>query len=206
MLFPLELLGVLLAGIAAAVHLSGRREHAGAMLGVGLYLLVVAGAIGTLFPLWLPQDNTILGLAVLSGLLAAVGAALAFTSATILADSPSLSRLHATSAAAGSLAFLVVTAGGLVHPLAQLHAPLLFVAVVGLSAAALVRHQLRSLIRPLLLTLASATVTILMLLVRGPDDWASASGSLKLYSFPILVMALGFSLAMLSERLRTVST
>ena len=36
-----------------------------------------------------------------------------------------------------------------------------------------------------------------MLLGRGPDDWASASNSLKLYSFPILLMAIGVSMVLI---------
>jgi len=36
-----------------------------------------------------------------------------------------------------------------------------------------------------------------VLVARGPDDWASASTTIKLYSLPIVVLALGVGLAIL---------
>jgi hypothetical protein len=72
------------------------------------------------------------------------------------------------------------------------------VALAGVSVLPLVWRDRWRLARPLLLMLAGALATVGVLLARGPGDWASASSSLKLYSFPTMVMALGFSLAILS--------
>jgi hypothetical protein len=87
-LFPLEVVGVLLGGGAVAAYRRARRDHTGGTLCIGLYLLVLAGAIGTAFPLWLPQDNTILGSALLAGMLAAGGAGLTLASAGAIAGWP----------------------------------------------------------------------------------------------------------------------
>jgi len=196
-LFPVELGGVVLSGIAAAHALFARRDQARAMLGVGLYLVVVAGAIGTLLPAWLPQDNTILGSALLAGLLAAAGTGLASISTLILVGSPSTARLVGAGSASAVGALLVVMAGGMVSPLAQLRLPLLVAALVGLSVLLPTRRQWRRLAWPLLLMLGGGAVTLAALVMRGPGDWASASDSVRLYSFPILLMALGISLTIL---------
>jgi hypothetical protein len=37
---------------------------------------------------------------------------------------------------------------------------------------------------------------------RGAGDWASGSTSIKLYSFPVVVMAFAFSLLILGSQLR----
>src|SRR5438270_8114689 len=52
-LFPLEVVGTLLIGAAAVI---AQRRQATA---IGLYVLLVAAAIATLFPLWLPEDGTV---------------------------------------------------------------------------------------------------------------------------------------------------
>lgn len=193
-LFPIELIGVALAGILVTMGLLARRVGAEAMLAVGLYVLIVAAAIGALFPLWLPHDNTVLGSALLAGTLAGVGAALALASVATLADSASMWR-RAGANAGGILAFLLVTAGGMVYPLVQLRLPLVVAALVGLVVAPGAWRQRKRLGWPLLRMLAGAAATVALLVVRGPGDWASASGSLKLFSFPILILALGISLA-----------
>src|SRR5579859_7879988 len=88
-LFPLELIGMVLAGLLATVGVLARRTSPEATLAVGLYIVVVAVAIGTLLPLWLPQDNTVLGSALLAGVLVGVGTSIALVSAAVLADSTS---------------------------------------------------------------------------------------------------------------------
>jgi hypothetical protein len=195
-LFPLELVGVVAAGILATVALLTRRASADAMLAVGLYILIIAAAIGTLFPFWLPQDNTILGSALLAGVLAGVGAGVALASAAALGQSVTAGRLAIAIVGGVLLAFVLVTAGGMAYPLAQVRLPIVVVALVGLVVARYAWHRRQRLRRPLLQVMAGAAATIALLVIRGPDDWASASGSLKLFSFPILIVALGISLAM----------
>ena len=203
LLFPLGLLLVIGGGIAGLRRLLARRQDAAGLLGVGLYLLGLAGALSTAFPVWLPEDDTILGSAVLAGLLAGVGALLSLASAETLAGAlPS----HRTTLAAigGGLAWLVVTAGGLVASLFQLHLPLVLLVLLG-AIAVLRSWPLRRLFgRPLLVALAGAVATVALLLLRGPDDWAAASRTLKLYSFPILLIAVGTSLAILSTTARQI--
>ncbi len=194
-LFPLELIGMVLAGLLATVGVLARRTSPEATLAVGLYIVVVAVAIGTLLPLWLPQDNTVLGSALLAGVLAGVGTSIALVSAAVLADSTSVAA-RATAGAGGVLVFLLVTAGGMVYPLLQLRLPLLVLAVVALVVVRGAWRQRQRLRWLLLQMLAGSAVTITLFVLRGPDDWSSASRSLRLFSLPILIFALGISLAM----------
>ncbi|MBV9355918.1 MAG: hypothetical protein JO023_10365 [Chloroflexi bacterium] len=195
-LYPLELLALPLGAVAAARRLHAGRGAAPGLVGVGLYLLVVAGAVSTAYPLWLPSDNTILGSALLAGVLAGVGAYLALAGAAVLASWPS-SRVAVVGAAGGVLAFLLVTVGGMVAPVWRLQVPLLVVAAMAMAALLLAGRRRPRVGRPLAAALAGGVCTVAVLLARGPGDWASASTSVKLYSFPIVVMALGLSLAML---------
>ena len=142
--FPVEILVVLAGGVAAWSYLQTRSDHTSGFFGVGVYLLVVAVALGTLLPRWLPTDNTILGAALLAGLLAADGASLTRASSATLAG---WSRPRSTTAGllAGSLAFLAVMAGGMLAPLLQLQIPLfvtVVVIVVGLLIAGRARIEL----------------------------------------------------------------
>jgi hypothetical protein len=95
----------------------------------------------------------------------------------------------------GVVAFLAVGAGGinvptpLVRP--QFIVLLLVVATVGL----LTRHQGQLLLQPLLLSAGGTILTILDLLMRGPGDWASGSDTVQLSSFPLIVMGIAISLA-----------
>jgi hypothetical protein len=70
---------------------------------------------------------------------------------------------------------------------------LLVVATVGL----LTRHRGQMLRQPLLLSAAATILTILDLVVRGPGDWASGSDTVQLSSFPLIVMGIALSLAIL---------
>jgi len=135
-----------------------------------------------------------LGSALLAGVLAGVGAGLASASAEILANSASAGWL-AAAGIGGILAFLLVTAGGVVYPLAQLRLPLVVVVLVGLVVGRTVWSQRERSGWPFLQVVLGAAVTIALLVIRGPEDWASASASLRLFSFPILTVALGISLA-----------
>lgn len=195
-LFPMELLGVLLGGVVAAGYLLGHPDHARGTLGTGLYILLVAAAVGVVFPLWLPTDDAILGSALLAGLLAAVGAGLSLGSAAALAG-----RFPAGAYAIGlpsaALAFLLVTAGGVVAPLAAYRFPLLITVLVAVGVLGLVWRQRTLLPLPVALAAAGTAVTVVVLVARGPDDWASASTTIKLYSLPIVVLALGVGLAIL---------
>jgi hypothetical protein len=166
-LFPLEIIGVLVAGVIAV--------RVRAPLPVALYLLVISAAIATVFPLWLPEDDTILGSALLAGVLAAVGAALS---------------LNRWAVPGGGLAFITVTASGWVAPLAHL-----YLAVVSVSLfIAYVLWRVRPERRTVLWVVAASVFTAVVVVLRGPDDWASASTSVKLYSFPVLLIALGVSI------------
>jgi hypothetical protein len=194
-LYPLELLAVPLGAVAAARRLRAGREVAPGLLGLGLYLLIVAGAVSTAYPLWLPSDDAILGSALLAGVLAGAGASLALSSAAVLAGWPASSRV-VVGRAGGLLAFLLVTLGGMVAPLPRLQVPLLVVAVFAMAALLLARRGRTPVTRPLAAAIAGGSATVAVLLARGPGDWASASTSVKLYSFPIALMALGIGLAM----------
>jgi hypothetical protein len=97
----------------------------------------------------------------------------------------------------GLVAFLTASPDGMIGPavLPNLHVIvlLLVVAAVGL----LTRHQGQMILQPLLLSAAATILTILVLVVRGPGDWASGSVTVKLYSFPLIVMGIAISLAIL---------
>jgi hypothetical protein len=166
------------------------------MLGVGVYLLMVASAVSAIFPLWLPDDDTILGTALLAGLWAGVGANLALASAAILANWSS-TRTFLLSKIGGVLTFLLVTIGGMDWPLFHLQMPLVTIAAAATAALVIAHHQGVRLVQPVILALVGGVATLAMLLGRGPGDWASASNTLKLYSFPILLMAVGVSLALI---------
>ena len=55
---------------------------------------------------------------------------------------------------------------------------------------------------PLAVAAIGMIVTIATLVARGGGDWASGSTSIKLYSFPIVVMAFAFSLLILDSQPR----
>jgi hypothetical protein len=187
---------VLVGGIAASVYLARRRDNARGVLGVGLYSLIIGTIFVTVFSRWLSEDDIILDTAFLGALLAMVGTALAIASGLTLRGRPT-----ATAQTVGWLcsvvAFLAVGAGGinvptpLVRP--QFIVLLLVVATVGL----LTRHRGQMLRQPLLLSAAATILTILDLVVRGPGDWASGSDTVQLSSFPLIVMGIALSLAIL---------
>ena len=195
-LFPLELLALPIAGILAARWLGVHPERAIGMLAVGLYQLAVAAALSTVYPLWLPSDNTVLGSALLAGVWAGIGTLVAFASAAVLANSSSRTTFVVAGIVA-AIVFVVVTAGGMVSPLFRLQTPVLTPAVLAVAALLVARQQPTGLVQPVLLAAACAAATVAVLLLRGPGDWASASTSVKLYSFPILLMAVGLSLMLI---------
>jgi hypothetical protein len=82
-------------------------------------------------------------------------------------------------------------------PLFQLRISLVTIAGVAIAALVIAHHKGLRLVQPIIFALAGSTGTVAVLVVRGPGDWASASHSLKLYSFPILLMAVGLSLALI---------
>jgi hypothetical protein len=161
-----------------------------------MYLLVVAGAVSTIYPMWLPQDDTILGSALLAGVWAGVGANLALASAAVLAGWSS-TRTSLVSGTGAVVALLLVTVGGMVWPLFQPQIPLLTIVAVTVMALVVARDRRLRLVRPVVLALVGGAGTLALLLLRGPGDWASASSSMKLYSFPILLMAIGVSMALI---------
>ncbi len=197
-LFPVELIAVLAGGVAAGRYLAGRRDRASGGVGVGLYLVVVGAAVGTVFPIWLPSDNTILGSAVLAGLLTGVGTGLTLAGGAGLGGRPR-PGMAAACVAGGVLAFLAVTAGGMVYPLAQLRLPVVVAALVTIGVLPLVWRWRQLVVLPLAVAVAGAVVTVAALVARGPGDWASASTSIKLYSFPIVLLALVVSLIILNS-------
>ena len=196
LLYALEPVVVLVGGIAAAVYVARRRDNARGGLGVGLYALIIGTTFITVFPLWLPEDNTILGTALVGGLLAMVGTALAIASALALVGWPTVTA-QTLGWLCGVVAFLAALPGGMIGTavLPNLHVIvlLLVVAAVGL----LTRHQGQMIRQPLLLSAAATILTILVLVVRGPGDWASGSDTVKLSSFPLILMGIAISLAIL---------
>jgi hypothetical protein len=52
-------------------------------------------------------------------------------------------------------------------------------------------------LQPLLLSAGGTILTPLVLVVRGSGDWASGSDTMRLYSFPLIVMGIAISLAIL---------
>lgn len=200
-LFLVELLAIIVGGVIAGVALTRRRDLAAGALATGLYLLVVAAAVGTVFPIWLPSDNTILGSALLAGLLAAVGTGLALVGVGGLRGIPQ-AALAIACLGGGGLAFLAVTAGGVASPLARLHLPVIVAVLVGLAALPVAWRYRRLVTLPLAVAAIGVIVTIATLVARGAGDWASGSTSIKLYSFPVVVLAFAFSLLILDSQPR----
>jgi hypothetical protein len=199
LLFLLELFAVVVGGVIAGIALARRRDLAAEAPAIGLYLLVIGAAVGTIFPNWLPSDNTILGSALLAGLLAAVGTGLALVGAGGLHG---ISRpvLVTIGLMVGGLAFLAVTAGGMVSPLARLHLPVIVAVLVGLAVLPRAWRHRRLVALPLAVAATVAIVTVATLVARGAGDWASGSISVKLYSFPMVVLAFAFSLLILDSQ------
>jgi hypothetical protein len=134
--------------VIAAAYLARRGDLAAGTLAVGLYLLLVAPAIGTAFPLWLPHDNTILGSALLAGLIAGVGTGLTLVGAGGLGGR-SRTVPNTIGLTAAILASLAVTAGGAVSPLARLHLPVVVGVLVALRVTRVLRPRRRLPWRPL---------------------------------------------------------
>jgi hypothetical protein len=187
---------VLVGGIAASVYLARRRDNARGMLGVGLYSLIMGTTFVTVFAHWLSEDDIILDTAFVGALLAMVGTALAIASALTLRG-----RRTATACAVGWLcgvvAFLAVGAGGINVPVPLMRPQFIVLLLVVAAVGLLTRHQGQMLLRPLLLSAGGTILTILDLLVRGPGDWASGSDTVKLSSFPLIVMGIAISVAIL---------
>src|SRR5262249_45836753 len=91
------------------------------------------------------------------------------------------------------------TIGGIDWPLFQLHIPVVTIAAAAIAALVIAHHQGLRLVQPVILALVGGVGTLAVLLGRGPGDWASASNSLKLYSFPIPLMAVGVSVALIDS-------
>ena len=159
-LFPMQLLVLPLGAVAAGRCLRSRRELASGMLGVGVYLLMVASAVSTIYPMRLPDDDTILGSALLAGLWAGVGANLALASAAVLA-SWSSTRTSIISRTGGVLTFLLVTIGGIDWPLFQLHIPLVIISAAAVAALVIAHHRGLRLVQPVTLALAGGVGTLL---------------------------------------------
>ena len=200
---------MLLGGIVASVYLARRRDNARGALGVGLYSLIVGTTFVTVFSLWLSEDDIVLDTAFVGGLLAMVGTALSIASALTLIGRPTataqtvgwLSGVVAFLAAMPrfmpGVVFLAGGPGGMIGPAVL---PNLYVIVLLLVAAAvglLTRRRGQMILQPLLLSAGGTILTILDLVVRGPGDWASGSDTVKLYSFPMIVMGVAISLAIL---------
>lgn len=188
-LFFLELLLVPAAGVLALARLIARPESAPGLTAAGLYALVVGAALVLVIPAWNPSDNAFLGLGLLGGLAAGTGAGLAIAGALLLGGR-SLPAALGGGAAAGILAGLVVLAGGVVYPAARARAPLLAPIVVAPLAVALAGSRRGDLGRPLIVAAVAAAATIAAFLIRGESDWATTSPAIRLYSFPIVVLAL----------------
>jgi hypothetical protein len=203
----LELFVVPVGGIVASVYLARRRDNARGVLGVGLYSLIIGTIFITVFSFWLPEDDIILATAFLGALLAMVGTALAIASALTVRGRPT-AMSQTVGWLCGVVAFLAAmprfmpgvvllagNPGGMIGTavLPNLHVIVLVlvVAAVGLHT----RHRGQMLLQPLLLSAAATILTILVLVARGPGDWASGSDTLKLYSFPLIVMGIAISLA-----------
>jgi hypothetical protein len=185
-LFALEPLVALGAVAACLAYLARHPESARGMMGVGISILLTGTALMTLFVIWLPEDNTILGTALVGGLLVMCGTALALAGSLIVAG------VHQGGAipvgiAAGVVAFLVATSGAVIAPLAPLR-PQVAVALIVLIVSAGLALRRPDVLAPMLAGVLVAGLTVALIVVRGPDDWASASQTLKLYSFPALAL------------------
>jgi hypothetical protein len=187
---------VLVGGIAASVYLAMRRDNARGVLGIGLYSLIVGTTFVTVFPLWLPEDNTILGTALGGALLAMVSTALAIASELALVGWPTVTA-QTVGWLSGVVAFLAAMPGGMIGLAVLLHPHVIVLLLVVAAVGLLTRHRGQMIRQPLVLSTAGTIFTILVLVVRGPGDWASASDTVKLYSFPLIVMGIAISLAIL---------
>ena len=196
LLYALEPFIVLVGGIAGSVYVAMRRDNARGVLGIGLYSLIIGSTFVTVFPLWLPEDNTILGTALVGGLLAMVGTALTIASALALVGWPT-AMAQTVGWLSGVVAFLAAMPGGMIGPAVLVRPPVIVLLLVVAAVGLLTRHQGQMIRQPLLLSAAATILTILVLVVRGPGDWASASDTVKLYSFPVIVMGSAISLAIL---------
>ena len=192
-LFYLELLIPLVAGPAALAYVVSHHDRAWPMLAVGLHVLVVGTALITAFPIWLPQDNTILGAALLGSLLVMIGSGLAVSS-SLLARGVASSATTGAGLLVGFAALLVATAGGVIAPAAALRPQIILAVLVVLGVVALAGPSRRPLIAVLLVAALANGSAVAALLLRGPGDWASGSDTVKLYSFPIVVIVGAVSL------------
>jgi len=193
-----ELLIVPAAGIVGLGYLARHPARAPGVVGAGLYTLVVGTTFLTAFPIWLPTDDTILGTALLGGLLAMAGSGLALAGAAVLGGRTGGGL--GLGIGTGFVIFLLATASGMVWPLAALHLPVIFTLIVVGSVLLLARWRLSALAAPSLLAALGTVFTVGLLLVRGPGDWASASDSVRRFGFPeiVLVVALGLGILDLS--------
>ena len=183
-LFPLGLLAAVAGWLTGLTWRARTAREAQGLVGAGACALIAGAALLTLFPRWLPSDNGILGTALLGGLLMAAGTSLALSGALALAGV----RRPGAILLASLLAFVAATGGGMIAPLSAIQSPWLVVAAVGLGALLPNRTRLPALARPLALGAAGGLLALVVLLVRGPGDWATASRSLRLYSFPVVVL------------------
>jgi hypothetical protein len=180
---PLIALGAVAAGLA---YLALHPESGPGMVGVGLSALLTGAALSTLFVAWLPEDDTILGTALVGGLLVMDGTALAVAGGLVMAGRRPGTAIPA-GIVAGLVAFLVATSGGVIAPLAALRPQLAVALIVLIVSASLVLRRPDAL-APVLAGLLVAALSVALIVFRGPDDWASASQTLKLYSFPALAL------------------
>jgi hypothetical protein len=191
-----EVFAVLVGGIAASVYLARRRDNARGVLGVGLYSLISGTAFVTVFSFWLSTDDIILDTAFVGALLAMVGTALAIASALTLRGRPT-ATVQTVGWLCGVVAFLAVGAGGINVPVPLVRPQFIVLLLVVAAVGLLTCHRGQMLLQPLLLSAGGTILTILDLLVRGPGDWASGSDTVKLSSFPLIVMGIALSLAIL---------
>jgi hypothetical protein len=210
LLTALEPFVVLVGGIVASVYLAKRRDNARGVLGVGLYSLIIGTTFITVFSFWLSEDDIVLATAFVGALLAMVGTALAIASALTLRGRPTAMAQTVgwlcgvvgflavmPRVMPGLVAFLATSPSGTIGPavLPNLHVIVLLLVVA--AAGLLTRHRGQVILQPLLLSAGGTILTILDLVVRGPGDWASGSDTVKLYSFPMIVMGVAISLAIL---------
>ena len=192
----LEPFVVLVGGIVASVYLGRRRDNARGVLGVGLYSLISGITFVTVFARWLSEDDIILDTAFVGALLAMVGTALAIASALTLIGRPT-PMAQTVGWLCGVVAFLAVGAGGINVPVPLVRPQVIVLLLVVAAVGLLTRHRGQMILQPLLLSAAATILTILILVARGPGDWASGSDTVKLYSFPLIVMGIAISLAIL---------
>lgn len=195
-LFQVELLIAPLGALIALLLFPAHRNRAPGIIGAGLYVLVVGAAIQIIFPIWLPSDDTVLGSAVLGSLLATLGTGLALAGATTLAER-SGTAVFAFGCGGAALALLLFTIGGTVWPLAILQVPAILAIVVVSYVLRLARRALLQLKIPGVLACVGIVLSVSLLLIRGPGDWASAADTIRLFSFPIVVMGCAVALGII---------